>query len=488
MDLNNSTVAGIALLVLILSAMNVYAPGTCNKVFVIDITNNNEDSCTDTVVWEIQPDCVGGFSPVSCNESQALTLATNETKTVTCTTGDAPTSSGPHCVKVGWCNGTGESDYGDEVTVEITDLYDAFNPYNKASDQEVCLGQDTMTNANYLCDVTYNALFAADRDDDKVHFFVKNKVEPESKRDKALWEVKRGDDILESGDFSAGEEFEIAFEPSGSLHVSIMGDPIHEVEWDTFDFNAGVDSNGNGVLDDGTDEVQDSNFKLGVCTDMDYVFMRGKLTLAAAGAMVFGLFGSGAMKVFNDDPGSLLISHSVEDATVESSNPFLQLKAGADFSKSNNVKRYIFPPDSGPSEKVVESPELRESINELLVSKKQDVIDFFNNNPTVDSNTWEYSHYDGVEFEDSMDLNLGFGGADIDCDVEVTVKRNGGNLEIESLNVSGEVKDIYDFGYWDMGSVLQTGWDPSQGRDAGHIYYNTAQIEREYDSWNFSFE
>jgi len=110
----NSIVAGIAVLVLIISAINVYAPEPCNKVLSIDITNNNEDSCTNTVVWEVQTDCEGDYAAISCDESQELTIAANESKTVTCTTGDAPTSSGPHCVRIEWCDGTEEFIYGED--------------------------------------------------------------------------------------------------------------------------------------------------------------------------------------------------------------------------------------------------------------------------------------------------------------------------------------------------------------------------------------
>jgi len=110
MELRNST---IAVLFLILLAVSVYAPETCKKALSVDITNSKEDH-TDTVVWEVQLNCEGEFNPVSCDESQELAIPSGETKTATCTSPDAPTSTGPHCVRVTWWDGVGISSYGGE--------------------------------------------------------------------------------------------------------------------------------------------------------------------------------------------------------------------------------------------------------------------------------------------------------------------------------------------------------------------------------------
>lgn len=153
---------------------------------------------------------------------------------------------------------------------------------------------------------------------------------------------------------------------------------------------------------------------------------------------------------------------------------------------------------------IAESDELATVVNTVLDNHRTEVIDYFTTHPNTNtySASW-FLHDINVNFaEDSLlpnmaeyDLHVAFGHAKIaDLTVRVTVTRWPlGNLNIERLEIYGELEDLYDFdheagGLNSSGAVLQIGWRQNElERSAGNIFFDRVYFERSFGSWNYSF-
>jgi hypothetical protein len=276
----------------------------------------------------------------------------------------------------------------------------------------------------------------------------------------------------------------------------------------TAQIRLGLDDNGNGELD--LDEVRTSGTSLDLMafSGNHYTAQRNDLDSRATWA-----------KLVNFDVGASLLIRFLgrEDpplpfgaTSYAAINCFFQNNlthnAGAEFNILGNgvleLNTWMGTGTAGVN--IAESDELATIITSVLDDHSLEVQSYFAAHP--DENTYSavwFLHDINMNFaEDSpfpnmteYDLHVAFGHANIsDLTVRVGVTRWPlGNLVVESLDVYGELDDLYDFdheagGMNSAGAVLQIGWSPhDEGRKAGNIFFDRVYFERSFSIWNYNF-
>lgn len=276
----------------------------------------------------------------------------------------------------------------------------------------------------------------------------------------------------------------------------------------TAQIKLGLDDNGNEVLD--LDEIRNAgtNLDLMSFTGAHYAAQWQELDSRASWAKLLNVdVGASLLLRFLDGDDPPLPFDTTSYAAINCfSQGNLTHNAGAEFNILGNgvleLNTWMGTNTAGVN--IAESDELATVVNTVLDNHRTEVIDYFTTHPNTNtySASW-FLHDINVNFaEDSLlpnmaeyDLHVAFGHAKIaDLTVRVTVTRWPlGNLNIERLEIYGELEDLYDFdheagGLNSSGAVLQIGWRQNElERSAGNIFFDRVYFERSFGSWNYSF-
>ena len=348
-----------------------------------------------------------------------------------------------------------------------------------------------------------NRLYVATEASGQVELDVIPVIPPEISGSPVLCAVYEGNTHLASASPGADGIAALSFTPAANVQTN--------------DIRFGIDVNANGILE--TSEFRATANTLDVLsfTHAHYADRLNALENLAWQA-AWGPYNVGASLLYhflnraNDAPKPFDSTSSTNVNCFSLSS--LTHNAGAVFESSGNgtLAVHAWNSASEASEKISESDEIAECIEQILTDHAAEVLAFFEAYPNADEHGWTWPSNDmPVNFanEDMFwhpkeyDLHISFGKVVVSqITVGAIVKKRSSNnkLYIHQLTLSGHFEDLYDFdfereGLNNDGAVLQLGWDSNNtARSSGHIFFDQVDFGHVFrsswgsDAWKFDYE
>ena len=383
--------------------------------------------------------------------------------------------------------------------IELVDMWEKDNEYNKISLLK--------THPTYPQGGDW--IYFAVEDSGDVEAMLKADFVSDTIRSASKWRIREVEEgtlgwkmknTVIQGDFSGGDEVDVVFEPSYDEHIDfdILG---LNIEFEKrYALEVGVDRNDDGDIDDAGELVSEWNdiypdqiknvYRLFVVNENDISAARDKATAKSSGWLTnlisaFAAYNLARFLDFETVPASEFPQMNPTEGTITIGNHYsvLQYPAGADFSKSNNVKKVIHSSKSEPANETYESRTLRDAINKVLENHESEVSNHFKSSSTdhTFSDTINGLDFFEHEFLDHY-MFYAMGTTEGTIDVQVTVGKDGEKLKIKSIKISGALEDLYDWLTADTPFPIQLQWNDGK-EDYGKIFYNVIELDHEFTEW-----
>ena len=363
------------------------------------------------------------------------------------------------------------------IEVAITNVYEMLNSCNRAPNPK----QDSP-----------NRLFiATEYIDDLAKFRVVGSTYPAGLSDRIKVGLFNGSTCVETGHLQNDGEWAFYTVPSANVA--------------TCQLKFGVDGNGDGILQD--DECGgDTGFTVVPFNSEEYDAQNSWLFSSLNGvSSVFKVGSTMLLKFLNgydlpDPPDDLVLLDFVNCFNFGG----LTHNAGEVFSQDGNgvICRYVWDEGTKAAERVVESLEIDDVINGMLLAHTNAVVSYFASHPNENIYLYPIGITNQlINFQETnplviseYDLHIAFGHAtirriDLDCEF---IRLPSGDITTGDVICTGILEDLYDFNFEDGGlaqraATLQLGWESgSLQRQSGRVFFSRVIFEKTFSMYPFT--
>jgi hypothetical protein len=298
-----------------------------------------------------------------------------------------------------------------------------------------------------------------------------------------LWKISgSGTASPLEGDFSGGTE------PVSELTPAM--DYVLYVAWD---------ANGNETLDDVGDVIIFKS-KISVFSTANYTLSQITLTTGAYLKKDEMPFATSLLYIFSGEnplssPNIQYKPDLIGSKMAQVRDPRLTHKTGAPFNGDSSaiIAEYIYNDNSGPSNMMENSDEILEFIKRQIDVRKEDIKLYFNDKPVGTEYAFSFSTDNADIHFGGNDLYFSTAAAKVAISGIITIKKDeDGSLKIPSININGDIDDLYDFDYEAGGpsipaATVQIGWNVIPSGSAGKIFFVKVKIDRAFTNFVYTF-